>query len=196
MEQTAGFGRLVGWVSIVVGGAAVIIGLIVESPAAALAEFERCMANLRGGFRSAPCLPPASSADKLLLIGAGLGSIVSGVFFLLLSGILTTLLAIQADQRETRRAQERASEAAAFDHRRAAQTGAAPPSGPAPARYVHPPPPRKTEMPTRFVMQQRYGEALGNRAWALLDKYAREGQPLTEQEAVEAARAEIRAQQG
>jgi hypothetical protein len=197
MENTAGFGRLIGWISIVAGGAALFIGLLISSPEGAMAEFERCLSQQRLGLRHAPCPPPPASGDKVLLIAAGMGSIASGVFFLLLSGILTTLVAIQADQREARRVQERAGEAAAFDQRRAAQGGTAPPAGPAPARYVHPPAPAKRpNIPTRFEMQQRYGEALGNRAWAMLDKYTREGEPLTEQDAVEAARAEIRARQG
>jgi hypothetical protein len=152
MENIAGFGRLVGWISIVLGGAALAIGLLISSPADAIAEFDRCLAQQRVGLRSTPCPPPIASGDKALLVGAGLGSIASGVFFLLLSAILTTLLAMLAEQQRARQQREQAAGAAAFDHRRAATSGSAPPSGPAPARYVHPSKPR---LPTLHEMQQR-----------------------------------------
>jgi hypothetical protein len=180
MDNTAAFGRLIGWISIVLGLAALVIGALITSPEGALAEFERCTTQQRLGIRHAPCPPPAASGDKVLLIAAGAGSIASGVFFLLLAGILTTLLAIQADQREARRT---------------ALAGTPPSARPAVPLFP-PAPPRGPQLPTRFAMQQRYGEQLGNRAWHFMDKGAREGAPLSEPDAVQAARSEMRAGQG
>ena len=175
MQDTARFGRLIGWVSIVCGAAVVAIGLLAESPQGAIAEFERCEAQRRIGIRSSPCVMPAGT-DKVVVLAAGFGGIASGVFFLLLSGILTTLLEIKAGQADKERRRD-----------------------PQPRLQTAPevaPTYRALALPTRFEMQQRYGEALGNRAWALMDRGLREGEPLTEQDAVIKARSEAQAGHG
>jgi hypothetical protein len=181
MDNTAAFGRFVGWAGIVCGLAAMAIGLIIGGAEQTLAQFQECEAGRRLGLRSAPC-PLPDGGNRILLIGAGLSSIASGVFFLLLSGILTVLVQIQSEQAEDRRGRQRVTTTVA-------------PSAPAAERFIHPAAataPVKTppDFPTRFAMQQRYGEALGNRAHALLYNAAKRGEAMTEEEAVRAARGE------
>jgi hypothetical protein len=72
-------------------------------------------------------------------------------------------------------------------------------SGTAPAQrttYIHAPAPpdwkkpARAALPTRFALQQRYGEPTGNRAWALMDAAQRAGTPIDEAEAARQAREE------
>jgi hypothetical protein len=185
MDNTAAFGRLVGWASIVAGLAALAIGLMIDSPERALTESQACEANRRLGFRAAPCPVPASG-DKVLLLGAGGGAIASGVFFLLLSGILTTLVQMHAAQEADRRSRGQATNGAARRLPLEATVGAE-----ARDRFIHPPATNPAiDLPTRFALQQRYGEPLGNRAHALLYAAHKRGETLTEEDAVRAARQE------
>jgi hypothetical protein len=185
MQNTAGFGRLIGWISIVMGAAALLIAMLVDSPEVARAEFERCMAQIRMGFRQATCPPPTTMLTQPILIGAGAGALAAGAFFLLLSGILATLVEIRDDQR----AQHRSPEWGAGRASAALRSGRLPPDHTANA------PAPKRALPTRFEMQQRYGERLGNLAWAMMDTALREGDPVSEADAVQRARSKIRAEQ-
>jgi hypothetical protein len=186
MHNTASLGRLLGWVSIALGVIALLLALLVESPEVARADFERCLSQIRLGLRQAPCPPPTGIFTVPALLGGGIATIASGVFFLLLSGILATLLDIRDDQRAQSRAAGRDAGRTAWTQR----TARLPPD---PA--ANEPAPRRA-LPTRFDMQQRHGERLGNAAWALMDKGLREGQPISEADAVQEARSSMQAQHG
>lgn len=158
MDSTAGFGRFVGWACIALGAAAVAVGAMADTELA-----------------------------RVQLLTAGFSAVGAGVLFLLLAGILATLVQIQQGQDARRYEREYAAQAAA---RRLPRE--APPAGMAPARYAHPAETKPASAaPTRFELQQRYGEPLGNAAHALIHAAGQRGETLGEQEAVTAARAEL-----
>lgn len=176
MDNTVGFGRLLGWISIVLGGALIAYGLLAQSPDGALSEYRSCESARSLGIRHAPCPPPASGQDKALLIGVGAGSVSSGVFFLLLSGILATLLEMREDFAAAERHRQQGS--AAVPQRTPPRAAPAPERGGAsPFLTTH--------------LTETYGFAVGTRMHTEMQAAAARGQQLSEDEAKARAEAWI-----
>ena len=97
MDATARMGRFFGWVCMVGGLALLGLGLLFNPAETAQREFERCQVERQIGRRAVPC-PPPDGTDRLLLIAGGGSAFASGLFFVLLSGILATLVQMQAAQ--------------------------------------------------------------------------------------------------
>lgn len=175
MESTAGFGRLVGWVSICAGAALILFGIFAAGAEAERAAYSACEMDRRIGLRATPCPPPGASMDRPILIGAGVGAATSGVLFLLLSGILTTMLAIQAGHEADRR--ERRTPVAA------------PPrtaSAPTPEKVPQPREAGGTAGLTNAAKQRlviEYGEVLATRMFTEMQVAAARGVQLSDTEA-------------
>lgn len=191
MRNTAVFGALLGWASLVIGAGCIAIGVFAGgSPD--YAELARCERDLALGRRISPCTAPP---DRWLLLSAGGGAMASGMFFLLLSGILGTLL----DMREDAQKAAREREAEAW---RAARAADAPAGAESPTRYIKPGAPLSSggrigdppaiQTPSRFDMITRHGEAVGGPAWDLMRQAAKAGIALPEAEAVRKVREEPR----
>lgn len=181
MHNLAGFGRLFGGLGLALGALLIAIGLFVkEDPIDRLAR-ERCEIERSIGRRAVPC-PPAGGTERPLLLATGGSAIATGMLFLLLSGILATLVDIKDAQ------------VAARSHPPAPR--AVPP--PEPARYVSPGAkpadggrigdPPAIPLPSRFEMITRHGEAIGGPAWDLMQQAAKAGIALPEADAVRKAR--------
>lgn len=192
MRNTAVFGALLGWASLVIGAGCIAIGVFAGgSPD--YAELARCERDLALGRRISPCTAPP---DRLLLLTAGGGAVASGMFFLLLSGILGTLLDMREDAQKA--AREREAEAWRAARPADAPTGVAPAAAHSATRYVKPGAalapgggigdPPAIQVPSRFDMMTRHGESVGGPAWDLMRQAAKAGIALPEAEAVRKVR--------
>lgn len=196
MRNIAGVGALLGWASLILGAGCIAIGIFAGGNPD-YAELARCERDLALGRRISPCTAPP---DRWLLLSAGGGAVASGMFFLLLSGILGTLLDMREDAQKA--AREREAEAWRAARAADAPAGVAPAPGHSATRYVKPgaalPPggrigdPPAIQTPSRFDMITRNGEAVGGPAWDLMRQAAKAGIALPEAEAVRKVREEPR----
>ena len=138
MRGTAAAGTFIGWVSVAIGAMVMVIGYVAD----------------------------AAQASRALLVGTGAGCIALGVLFLLLSGILATLLDMREDAAKLLRAPTER------------------PAHPAPARTETIGAPPAISMPSRYEMMMRHGEKPGGAAWDLIRAAAKEGRALPEAEAL------------
>lgn len=169
MQSTVTMGRAAGWLGLVGGAALIATGVLTNPSAVAQIENDRCQFEQRMGRRVTPC-PTLEAPERTVLLAAGGGAMASGAFFLLLAGILGTLLGIREDAQAAER--ERAA---------AATRSASPPPPPGPQHIGDPP---AVSIPSRFDMITRHGEAVGGRAWDLMRQAQLRGHRLPEDEAV------------
>lgn len=204
MHSLAWFGRLIGGLSVAAGALVIALALLSDSQEGAVRDFQRCEMDRRLGIRAAPCPPPAAGVDRPLLIGAGAGAIASGVFFLLLSGILVTLVEMQGLlSEEIRRSREvgrpvptsftpaTASAPPAQPGGRYVNPRFAPAPGQPPDRYINPkyaPPADAPGMPSRFAMIADHGQLVGGRAWDIMEGARQKGITVPVEDAVREAK--------
>ncbi|MBR0649532.1 hypothetical protein GXW78_07665 [Roseomonas terrae] len=173
MDNTVGFGRLIGWICIVCGAASIAIGFLAGGDPN-YAEIARCEAERALGRRLAPCDAPP---NRLVLLAAGTSAVGSGMAFLLLSGILATLVGIRANQETAGRNQQ--------VERRAPADGAVAASTPtSPQRYAHPSA-GQIEVPAYLArsLPDQHGFTLGTRMFVEMQQAAARGLELTETQA-------------
>ncbi len=167
MRNTAGFGQLLGWVSVVLGAACIAIGIFAGGRPD-YGALQRCETEVALGRRMSPCESPP---DRIVLLAFGGGAMTSGLFFLLLSGILTTLVDLRED---AQRQHANADAAARAAERMRGQPGDTP-AATVPLRYTHSPGPADQAegrigdappitLPSRYEMMVRHGEAVGGPA--------------------------------
>ncbi|GGJ14037.1 hypothetical protein [Neoroseomonas lacus] len=178
MRNTVFAGQLVGWLAIVGGAIVVLIGLTADQT-----DIDwRMRAAMRAG-----------------LVAQGLSGAAAGVVFLLLAGILGTLLDLRDDARAAQARREAGARATARDVRQAvtAPTARQQPITRSPASWPASAPsntgghigdPPKVAVPSRYDMMTRHGEALGAAAWELLSTAAKAGIALPEADAVRKVR--------
>lgn len=167
MRNTATAGQLLGWAAIFLGAMAVVL--------AAFSSYDDLAWNLRAEARVAR-------------IAQGLSAVAAGVMFLLLGGLLETLLDLKDVALAEQQARREREGAAA--RQPVAAPGAAP--GAAPRRYVHPPPDgAATPLPPRDEMVAQYGEEVGGRAWEAMEQARRNGLRIPADHAVAEARRDL-----
>lgn len=160
MRNTATAGQILGWAAIFLGAMAVLI--------AAFSGYEDTPWNLRADVRMAR-------------VAQGLSAIAAGIMFLLLSGILTTLL----DLREDAQAERRTMRCRDIEPQ---QIAAGPPSN------VEQPAPQPTErpeeivIPSRFSMMAEYGREIGAEAWEVMAQAKMRGLRMTVENGVAEAK--------
>lgn len=178
MRNTVTGGRIFGAAAIAFGTAAIAAGAFGGESAAERRDRELC--EIRRGMTPALICPATPGLDRPMLVAGGAGLAATGMGFLLLAGILATLL----DLRDTARARAAQADRARPLNAHAATTPARLDRGPAPADMVKPP-------PSRFEYLMRYGEALGSAAWQRAEAAQQAGRPMSMEQAVAEARAEL-----